>query len=160
MGNPFQDQLLKAGLVNKKQVNKAKHDKRVTKKKNKNKKTDTGPTKIQQEQAAEKKRIKKLNKKHREEELQQEKITQIKQMIEQHHIKQDKRGAPYNFVEENKIKRIYVPDKIADQISCGQAGIVKSAQGYAIVPRKIAEQIANRDQEAVLVLHDGKPAEY
>lgn len=160
MGNPFQDQLLKAGLVNKKQIKKAKHDQRVTKKEKKNKAPETGPTKIQLEQAAEKKRIKKLNKKRRAEEQQQEKIAQVKQLIEQNRLKQDSRGEAYNFVHGVKIKRIYVAKDIAEQISCGQAGIVCMQEKYDVVPRKIAEQIGSRDKESVLVLHAGKPEEY
>lgn len=160
MGNPFQDQLLKAGLVNKKQVNKAKHDKRVGKKKNKNSVPKTGPTKLQLEQAAEKKRIKKLNKKHRAGQLEKEKLAQVKQLIDQNRLKQDQRGESYNFVDGVKIKRIFVADDISQQISCGQAGIIRDDTGYAVVPRKIAEQIRDRAKDAVLVLHDGKPEEY
>ncbi|MDA3971886.1 MAG: DUF2058 domain-containing protein [Desulfobulbaceae bacterium] len=157
MGNPFQDQLLKAGLVNKKQVNKAKHDNRVDKKENKHKPVATGPSKLQLKQAAEKKRIKELNQLHRAEKLEKEKLAQVKQLIEQNRLKQDQRGDPYNFVDANKIKRIYVSDDIGDQISCGQAAIVKYGQGYEIVPLKIAQQIGQRDKSVILVLHAGKP---
>ena len=158
MGNAFQDQLLKAGLVNKKQVKKANHDKRVRKKNQE--KNPQGPSKIQLEQIAEKNRIKKLNKKQYTEQQHQEKITQIKQLIEQNRIQQDPHGNAYNFIDENKIKRIYIANKIADQISCGQIAIIKSDTGYEIVPRKIAQQISARDKKTVLVLHNGKPAEY
>ncbi len=160
MGNPFQDQLLKAGVVNKKQVKKAKHDHRVTKKKNKNKPAKEGPTKLQLEQAAEKERVKVLNQKRRAEQQQQENQAQIKQLIDQNRLKQNSRGEPYNFVDGTKIKRIFVAGDIAEQISCGKAGIVRSAAGYAVVPRKIAEQIASRGNDVVLVLHDGKPEDY
>lgn len=157
MGNPFQDQLLKAGLVNKKQVNKAKHDNRVDRKEKKNKPVATGPSKIQLEQAAEKKRITELNRLHRAEKLEKEKLAQVRQLIEQNRLKQDQRGEPYNFVDANKIKRIYVSDEIGDQISCGQAAIVKYGQGYEIVPLSIAQQIGQRDKSVILVLHTGKP---
>ena len=160
MGNPFQDQLLKAGLVTKKQVGKAKHDTRVSKKKNKNKAPQTGPTKVQLAQAAEKKRIKKLNKKLRLKQQEEEKQAQIKQLIGQNQMKQDGRGEPYNFVDGVKIKRIFVARDISEQISCGKAAIVRSSTGYAVVPRNIAEQISNRDTSIVLVLHDGKPEDY
>jgi hypothetical protein len=41
MGNPFQDQLLKAGLVSKKQANKANREKYLSRKKNKGNKENT-----------------------------------------------------------------------------------------------------------------------
>ncbi|HCY87326.1 MAG TPA: hypothetical protein DHV36_19490, partial [Desulfobacteraceae bacterium] len=44
MGNPLQDQLLKAGLVDKKQVNKAKLEKRKKRKKKKGSKPSHAPS--------------------------------------------------------------------------------------------------------------------
>lgn len=160
MGNPFQDQLLKAGLVNKKQVNKAKHDDRVKKKKNKNKKQPTQPSAAELQQAAEKKRIKKLNKERRAKEQKQELHAQVKQLIEQNKLKQDQRGEAYNFVDGVKIKRIYISEELAQEISCGKAAIVRASSGYEVVPRRIAEQISSRDTKTILVLHDGTPTEY
>ncbi|MBU0680833.1 MAG: DUF2058 domain-containing protein [Proteobacteria bacterium] len=154
MGNPFQDQLLKAGLVNKKQVNKAQHEKRVSKKQNNN----TPPvetSQIKQELAAQKKRDKELNRQHAEEKLQRERLAQVKQLIEQNRLEKDDRGEAYNFVEENKIKRIYVSTEIADQLSRGQAAIVKLGKSYEVVPAKVAQQIASRDKEALVAFHAG-----
>ncbi len=49
MGTSFQDQLLKSGLVNKKQVNKTKHEKRANRKKNKGKSPSPETNKALQE---------------------------------------------------------------------------------------------------------------
>lgn len=156
MGNPFQDQLLKAGLVNKKQVNKAKHENRVSKKQNKHSKDTETTSKIAQQVAAQKKRDQELNRQHAEEKLQRERLAQVKQLIEQNRLEKDDRGEAYNFVDGNKIKRIYVAAEIADQLSRGQAAIVKLGAGYEVVPVKVARQIASRDKDAVLILHEGE----
>ncbi len=157
MGNPFQDQLLKAGLVNKKQVNKAQHEKRVSKKQHNNSKDTETARKIAQELAAQKKRDKELNRQHADEKRQRERLAQVKQLIEQNRLDKDDRGEAYNFVDGNKIKRIYVAAEIADQLSRGQAAIVKLGASYEVVLAKVARQIASRDKDTVLVLHESTP---
>ncbi len=155
MGNPFQDQLLKAGLVNKKQVNKAKHENRVSKKQKKSGLDPDAKSKIAEEQATRKKRDKELNRQRAEEKLAQERLAQVKQLIEQNCLEKDERGEAYNFVEDNKIKRIYVSAEIAEQLSRGQAAIVRFGKGYEVVPAKVARQIASRDQGAVVAFYEG-----
>lgn len=155
MGNPFQDQLLKAGLVNKKQVKKAKHEKLLSKKEKKGQTTESVST-IQQELAAQKKRAKELNRKQVEEKQERERLAQVKQLVEQNRLEKDEQGEAYNFVEDNKIKRIYVGPDLVNQISRGQAAIVKLGAGYEVVPLKVARQIASRNKAAVLVLHEGE----
>ncbi len=156
MGNPFQDQLLKAGLVSKKQVNKAKHEKRVSKKKQDNGKTPDLTAKIKQEQAAQKKRDQELNRQRAEDKLQRERLAQVKQLVDQNRLDKDERGEAYNFVDANKIKRIYVGAEIAEQLSRGQAAIVRLGSSYEVVPAKVARQIASRDRDALVVLHEGE----
>jgi uncharacterized protein YaiL (DUF2058 family) len=66
MGNPFQDQLLKAGLVSKKQVHKAKQEKNQQKKQQRSKKdshVDENKLKAQQLADEKIKRDRELNKK-------------------------------------------------------------------------------------------------
>lgn len=156
MGNPFQDQLLKAGLVNKKQVNKAKHEKRINKKQNKHSNSTVTTSKIKQELAAVEKRNQELNRQLVEEKKQRELLAQVKQLIEQNRLDKDDRGEAYNFVDENKIKRIYVSGETADQLSCGQAAIVKLGISYEVVPVKVARQIASRDKHTIVVLYEKK----
>lgn len=153
MGNPFQDQLLKAGLVNRKQVKKAKHEKRVSKKK-KHSNAPELASKIRQEQAKEKKRNQELNRQLAEKKQKQEQLAQVRQLVEQNRLEKDERGEAYNFVDENKIKRIYVPEEIVEQLSRGQAAIVKLGVSYEVVPVKVARQIISRDKNTVLVLHE------
>ncbi len=156
MGNSFQDQLLKAGLVNEKQVKKAKHQKRVSKKQKTTTKSSETLNKITQEQAAQKNRINELNRQQAQEKLERERLSQVKQLIEQNRLKKDDRGEAYNFVDGKKIKRIFVSEEVVEQLSRGQAAIVKHGMGYEVVPAKVARQIASRDPGTVLVLHGGE----
>lgn len=51
MGNPFRDKFLKAGLVNKKQVNKAKRENHTKRKENKDDSASGISTQVQDQQA-------------------------------------------------------------------------------------------------------------
>jgi uncharacterized protein len=157
MGNPFQDQLLKAGLVNKKQANKAKHEKHLNRKqKKKNSPEEISSNRAREEQAVQAERNRELNRLRIEEERQRELKAQVKQLILTNRLELDDRGEPYNFVEEKKVKRIYVSDEMADQLSRGQLAIVKFGDGYEVVPAKVARQIASRDQRIVVAFHAGE----
>ncbi len=155
MGNPFQNQFLKAGLVNKKQVNKAKHKKRISRQQNKDDSPSEATSKARQEQMVLAKRNRELNLQRTEENRQREQKAQVKQLIETNRLAQDERGEPYNFVEQNKIKRIFVSTEMAEKLSCGKLAIAKLGNKYEVVPAKVARQIASRVQEALIVFHEG-----
>ena len=153
MGNPLQEQLLKAGLATKKQAKKAEHEKRVARQQSK----ESGPvvvgSKVREEQAALELRNRELNRLHLEEARARELKAQVKQLVEANRLAKDDRGEPYHFAEGRTIKRIFVSSEITDQLSRGQLAIVKLGNSYEVVPAKVAQQIASRDQEAVLVWH-------
>ena len=153
MGNPFQDQLLKAGLVNKKQANKVKREKHLGRKQNKEVPPSAISTKAKEEQAAQARRTRELNQKLSEEKLRREKSAQVKQLIESNKLERNEYGEPYHFVEQNRINRIFVDSDMAEQLSCGALAIVKLGEKYEVVPAKAASQIAIRDRDAVLVFH-------
>jgi hypothetical protein len=154
MGNPLQEQLLKAGLASKKQAKKAEHEKRISRKQNQGNSSDVGGNKVREEQAAQDLRNRKLNLQRAEETRLREQKAQVKQLIETNRLPQDGRGEPYHFVEQNKIKRIFVSEEMTDQLSRGQLAIVKLGTSYEVVPAKVARQIASRDKEAVIVFHE------
>jgi uncharacterized protein YaiL (DUF2058 family) len=158
MGNPFQDQLLKAGLVSKKQAKKANREKYLNRKKNKgNKKNNSSAVsdKAREEQAAQAKRNRELNRQRSKEKRQREQSAQIKQLIENNRQKLDDHGEPYYFTEQNTINRIFVSMDMAEQLSCGQLAIVKLGNSYEVVPAKVARQIANRDKKKLVAFHEG-----
>ncbi len=155
MGNPFQDQLLKTGLINKKQANKAKREKHLNRKQKKGKSQSEMSSKAQEMQAAQAMRTRELNLQRNEKNRQCEQRAQVKQLIEQNRLDRDDRGEPYHFVEQNKIKRLFVSEEMTDQLSRGQLAIVKLDNSYEVVPAKVARQIASRDKEAVVTFHEG-----
>lgn len=154
MGNPLQDQLLKAGLATKKQAKKAEHEKFINRKQNKGNIPAVPGNKAREEQAAQEMRNRELNLQRLEETRLREQQAQVKQLIGSNRLAKDDRGEPYHFAWQNKIKRIFVSDEMADQLSRGQLAIVKLGSSYEVVPAKVAHQIASRDPEAVVVFHE------
>ena len=153
MGNPFRDKFLKAGLVNKKQVNKVKRDNHVKRKENKDNTASGASTKVQEQQDAQAQQIRELNLKRKQAKRQREQKAQVKQLIEQNRMEQDVRGEAYHFVQQNKIMRIFVAEEMIEQLSCGKLAIVRLGAGYEVVPAKVARQIAERRKEAIVAFH-------
>ena len=154
MGNPLQEQLLKAGLASKKQAKKAEHEKRISRKQNDGNSSAAVSNQAREEQAAKDQHNRELNLQRAEETRLREQKAQVKQLIETNRLPQDGRGEPYHFVEQNKIKRLFVSEEMTDQLSRGQLAIVKLGPGYEVVPAKAARQIASRDRESVVVFHE------
>jgi uncharacterized protein len=154
MGNPFRDKFLKAGLVNKKQVNKAKRENHVKRKENKDTNASGVSIQVQEQQAAQAKQNRELNRKRKQEKLRREQLAQVKQLIEQNRLEQDGRGEAYHFVQQNKIMRIFLAEEMIDQLSCGKLAIVSLAGKYEVVPAKVARQIAERNKGAIVAFHE------
>jgi len=154
MGNPFQDKFIKAGLVNKKQVNKANIEQRAKEKEQRRNKSDA-PRDNAVELALQQKReqARQSNAQRDLAARENERLAQIKQMASMHRVKLGKGDIAFHFSDANKIKKIYLPKAIVDQLSVGALGIVKVEDKYEIVPAEIAGKIRDRHPEALLVLN-------
>lgn len=159
MGNPFQDQLIKAGLVSKKQAGKANQEKYLRRKKNKGaSKAESADlkNKARAEQAALARRNQELNLQRAEAQRQREHTSLIKQLVKKHRLKRDDHGEPYYFTEQDTINRIFVSEEMAEQLSSGRLAIVTLNDSYEVVPAKVARQIADHDKNALVALHEGE----
>ena len=154
MGLSLQDQLLKAGIADKKQAKKASQEKRINRKKNKGKKETPEINKTRQTQLAQTKRSRELNRRSNLEKEKQEKLAQVKQLIDENRLDLGKYDAPYYFKVGTKIKKLYVNDEITRKLSRGQLAIVTVNSDYEIVPAKVARQIADRDPDTLVVLYN------
>lgn len=157
MGNAFQDQFLKAGLVDAKQVKKAQHDKRKNKAKNRDKQAaeDEAKLKTQQALAEKAERDRELNEKRKEEQAKREIAAQIKQLIDTHRQARDDGDIAFNFVDDSKVKRIFVTQAQHDQLSRGALAIARHAGDYHIVAADIADKIRQRDESCIITISSG-----
>ena len=154
MNNAFQEQLLKAGIVNQQQVKKVNQEKLKNKKQNRNKKisqADRSPSKAQL--AAEKKaqRDRELNQKKQEQARKRAISAEIDQLIRLNLIKRDKEcDQVYQFEHRKKVIRIYVNQQMKSQLLEGKLGIARIEGLYELVPIVIAEKIKQRNDQRIV----------
>ncbi len=156
MSNAFQDQLLKAGLVTKQQVQKANKSKHKKSKNQSKKQTATDNNKIKKQQQATEKAKRdsdlELNKKKEHQAKQKAISIEINQLITTNTIKRDdKCEIIYNFEHNKKVKRIYINNDMKQQIIKGQLGIARIEGRYELVPKDIAEKIQQRNEKRIIL---------
>lgn len=155
MSNPFQDQLLKAGLVTKKQVQKANQDKSRKNKQQhakKDKPVDETKLKAQQAAAEKAKRDKELNKQKETQARQKATSIEINQLIENNCLtRDDDCDIAYNFEHNKKVKHIYINAEMKQKIIQGKLGIARIEGRYELVTKAIAEKIKQRNDKRIVI---------
>ncbi|MCF6235488.1 MAG: DUF2058 domain-containing protein [Gammaproteobacteria bacterium] len=156
MGNSFQDQFLKAGLVNEKQIKKSKKSKYIKTKQAGKKKVekvvDENKLHVQQKLKEQAEKDRELNLARQKEANLKAISAQIKQLIDVHHQMDMMGETAYNFTDGTLIKKIYVTDIAVKQIANGRLAIVKWEEQYKIVPKVVAEKISERDEKYIIHL--------
>ena len=156
MGNPFQDQLLKAGLVTKKQVQKVQQDKSRKNKQQRSKKEQpvVDEVKLKAQQAAQEKahHDRELNKKKEDQARQKAISIEINQIITNNCLARDEScEIVYNFEHNKKVRRIYVDAEMKQKVVQGTLGIARIEGRYELVPKSIAEKIKQRNEKRVVI---------
>ena len=163
MGNPFQDQLLKAGVVTKQQVKKAQSATNKKKKEQRSKKekiVDEGKLKAQQLAKEKAERDKALNQKKEEQAKQKALSAQIDQLITENLIKRDEAcDIIYNFEHRKKVNRIYLNADMKQRVIDGKLGIARIEGRYELIPKLIAEKIQQRNDKRVILFDNSEAQE-
>ena len=157
----LQDQLLKAGLVDEKKAKKANKTKRKQEKvdrRSKEKTIDATKASAQQALTEKTKKDRELNRQQQNAAEQKAIAAQIIQLIKMNKIDRSKGEIAYNFTVGKKIKKIYVTAVLQNQLSLGRLAIVslieKNETHYEIVPVPVAEKIAQRNPECIVILNE------
>jgi len=152
----LQDQLLKAGVVDKKKVKKVKLAKHIKGKKLPKGQTQVNESKLQAEQirAEQKAKDRALNKKKQRQAEQKAIQAQIIQLIKAHAIERQQGEVSYQFTDGKTIKKIYVTELLQKQLSKGIVAIARLGDSYEVVPTVVAEKIAQRDDKTIVLLND------
>lgn len=154
MSNALKEQLLKAGLADAKKlkaVKKEKHQQKVQAGKNQKIVNEASVLAEQaRQQQIERDRV--LNQ-QKQAALQQKAIAaQVKQLINNNTIKAQGEVA-YNFTDGKLVKRLYVNNKLHDELSRGLLAIAKQDEQYYMVPAAVAEKIKQRQSDSIIVLN-------
>lgn len=155
MNNLFQEQLLKAGVVNKQQVEKAKKGQHKKTKQQRHQKTnavDETKLKAQKAKAEKAQRDRELNQRREEHARNKATSIEINQLIINNAIKRDdKCDIGYNFEHRGKVMRLYVNANMKQQIIKGSLGIARIEGRYELIPQDIAEKIQQRNDKRVVL---------
>lgn len=158
MGNPFQDQLLKAGVVTKQQVKKAQsatNKKKKEQRSKKNKPIDEAKLKIQQAAKEKAEHDKALNQRKQEQAKQKATSAEIDQLITANLIKRDEAcEIIYNFDHRKKVNRIYINADMKQRVIDGKLGIARIDGRYELIPKLIAEKIQQRNEKRVILFEN------
>lgn len=155
----LQEQLLGAGLVDKKKLKKLKsetlqHKQKV--KKGKALAVDTSERqselKRQREEKADKDKALNLE---RQKLVEQKAVqAQIRQMIEQSRIRKEDGDIAYHFTDNKKVKKLYISQSMHNDLSSGRLAIVKLGESYELIPELVATKISERDASYILVCNN------
>ena len=149
--------MLKAGLVDSKKA------KKLTKQAQHAKRTGNAADaeikqSVAQAQAEKLERDQKLNQ-QKQQALEEKTLkANIVQMIQQHQITETSGDIEYRFVDDSKIKKLNITQKLFDQIVAGHVSIARLEEGYALLPRPLADRI-NQKMEGFIVESNDKAAD-
>jgi uncharacterized protein len=173
MSLSLKEQLLKAGLVTQKQVEKAElHQRQHQHQKQKHhpkaqqaaREQDERRAALAREQAAKAARDQELNRQRQEKAARKAMHAEIRRLVEQHRLPRIEDSEEFfNFVHGKKIHRMAVNAERRTKLQGGALKIVRYAPGYAVVTPDIAARIAERDATMVVDINetatDATPAE-
>lgn len=148
----LQEQMLKAGLVTSKKMDKVNR----TAKKSRVQAREAKMA-VEENKKAQLERDKQLNEQQKQAALSKEYKAQIKQLIEMNSIEIARGTIDFNFTDNNVIKKIAVDKPTQAQLISGRLAIARVAgdnsgeMGYAIIPASVADKIAQRDANAIVV---------
>ncbi len=156
----MRDQLLKAGLINKKQANEVERQQQRQERQPRPKQPSArgaernlAPQRAQVTKVA---RDQALNRQQRDKAEKKALLAQIKQLIEQNRLPTPQGDEYYSFVDGSKVRRLAVDASIRASLSRGELAIVHHDARYDLVPAAIAARIRERDERAVVAIRAAK----
>jgi uncharacterized protein len=156
MSMSLRDQLLQAGLGNKKQSKEAERQLRQQERerqqqpKDKRAALSAGQVQAQKSQLAKAARDHALNRQSIQQADRKARLAQIAQLIEQNRVPRARTEERYNFVDANKVCAIAADRSVRERLGRGEIAIVRLGRGYELVPAEVAARIRERDETAVV----------
>ena len=149
----LQEQFLKAGLVDKTKVKLANQDKNKQKKAERRSGTvsvDESRLAALETQRKNAERARELNAQRDAAATQKAIVAQIAQMVQQNRQSKGNGDIAYNFTYDKKVERFYVSAAVQAHLVAGRLVIICLGDARELVPRVIADKIAERDASIVV----------
>lgn len=157
MALSLQEQLLKAGLADKKkanQVKREKHKKTKHQRKHKVEQTDEAKLAAAAAMAEKQEKDRELNLQAKQQAEEKAIAAQVRQLISLNRQPKDNGDIACNFTDGNVIKRLYVNQQTHNRVIQGKLAIVRYEDGYELVPMPVADKISQRDEHSVVYRAD------
>jgi len=154
MRNPLQEQLLKAGLVNKTKAAQVVREQTKQRKGKTPAPPSTEQVDAQRLQLEKAERDRALAAERNAQVRANEAHAQVRQIVEAHKVKREGEIA-YRFTDGDAIKDVLVNEALRAQLASGTLVIVRHDQGYELLPRVAADKVYARDA-AMIVLDHGR----
>lgn len=157
MGLSIQEQLLKAGLVDKKQIKKADHDKRV---KNKKKRKagasfeDKDRLRLQQQQVERAQQDSKLNAERNQQTQQKADQAAVQQLISANRMPIEEGDVSYHYVCGGQIKKILLEQSAADKLCRGVLGLALDNAEVVLISAETVAKVLKRNNDLILAYND------
>ncbi|ABP59776.1 MULTISPECIES: DUF2058 domain-containing protein [Enterobacteriaceae] len=148
----LQEQMLKAGLVSSKKMAKVQR----TAKKSRVQAREAREA-VEENKKSQLERDKQLSEQQKLAVLSKEYKAQVKQLIEMNKITDSKGDIGFNFTDGNLIKKVFVDKTTQAQLISGRLAIARLATDkngeseYAIIPAVVADKIAQRDANSIVL---------
>lgn len=112
---------------------------------------------VEENKKAQLERDKQLSEQQKQAALSKEYKAQVKQLIEMNRIDISKGDIGFNFTDNNLIKKLFVDKLTQSQLISGRLAIARlvidgnSDAEYAIIPASVADKIAQRDADSIVL---------
>ncbi|KLD72371.1 DUF2058 domain-containing protein [Xanthomonas pisi] len=159
MRNPLQEQLLKAGLVKKAQVDKIAREQVKQRHAKGGAVTPADADKVDAArlQAERAERDRALAEERNAQLRKQEVLAQVRQIVETSKVKREGE-IDYRFNDGSIIRSVLVNPALRGQLASGALVIVRHGDGFELIPRAAADKVYSRDPGTVVLDHARNPA--
>ncbi|OTG64997.1 DUF2058 domain-containing protein [Acinetobacter silvestris] len=155
--NALQAQLLKAGLVDNKKAKKLSKQVQHEQRTGQSSETEL-KAKIEQDKQEKIAKDQSLNMEKQRQLDEKALKASIIQMISQHQIKDTDGDVAYQFIDDAKIKKVYINQQIYNALVSGSLIIAKDHDRYAFLPKELAERI-NEKMQGFLIMNNSEKNE-
>ncbi|MDE0931213.1 MAG: DUF2058 domain-containing protein [Halioglobus sp.] len=151
----LQDQLLNAGLVDKKKAKQLKQERRKEAKVRQKGQTplDDSKEQVKRNFLDKAERDRQLNKQQQEAVERKAIEAQISQLIKMNRIKREGGDIAYQFTDGTRIKKMYITEQLQKDLVNGRLAIAKLGNDFELLPSSAAEKIMQRDPKTIILLN-------
>ena len=151
----LKDQLLNAGLVDKKKAKQLKQElRKEAKVRQKGQvRLDDNKEQVKRNLVEKAERDRHLNKQQQEVVERKAIQAQISQLITMNRIKREGGNIAYQFTDGTRIKKMYVTEQLQKDLVNGRLAIAKLGNEFELLPSSAAEKIRQRDPQVIVLLN-------